>query len=496
MSTLTHPPRTNGANLDEAETPRTAVINPYALSELVAGRPIAWKQIEDRPRLLEEILQTPYAELFDPKYGSPLYAGFKLDEKRGLVRDEAFRLADPEPEVNSDLERALDPDVSMIRRIGDLEALMGTTDLAGISVEYAHGIGSAIELRVRMSEPLRRKKLARVLTNDVLQTIVPFLVENGFNPRNMTWQDGGDFFEEGAEFFDPVQGAVANCYLIAAMSAVAWARPYDIAHRNRATGQGQTQFTDMVCFYDVVNGNARRDIEVTEATIASTATGSPVYCRSSEPGEIWPAVYEKAFAKWKTGVTHDHPDITATAWGDPCRASAELTGLSRSYYSTAALTANELWEKVRRNSLGGRTINPMTAWTYGSGEKSPDGVVYSEANLVAAHAYSVLGWAYDNGRKYIVLRNPWGQHRSDVRRTRRHDHALRRELVAPDRACQPPTESSRCARTSSRATSPGWAWFRSHRVIGDAAPPARPGGARRANPHAETTPRPQTVRIR
>ena len=175
-----------------------------------------------------------------------------------------------------------------------------------------------------------------------------------------------------------------------------------------ATGQGQPQFTDMVRFYDVANGNARRDIEVTEATIASTATGGPVYCRSSEPGEIWPAVYEKAFAKWKTGVTHDHPDITATAWGDPCRASAELTGLSRSYYSTAAMTANELWDKVRGHSLGGRTINPMTAWTYGSGQDSPDGIEYSEANLVASHAYSVLGWAYDNGRRYIVLRNPWG----------------------------------------------------------------------------------------
>ena len=35
------------------------VINPYALAELVAGRRIAWKQIDDRRQLLEELLQTP-----------------------------------------------------------------------------------------------------------------------------------------------------------------------------------------------------------------------------------------------------------------------------------------------------------------------------------------------------------------------------------------------------------------------------------------------------
>src|SRR5688572_22219061 len=80
MSTPIEVASPNGRNVDEAETPRSAVINPYALAELVAGRPIPWKQIHDRPRLLEEILQTPYAELFDPKYGSPLYTGFKLDE--------------------------------------------------------------------------------------------------------------------------------------------------------------------------------------------------------------------------------------------------------------------------------------------------------------------------------------------------------------------------------------------------------------------------------
>jgi Acetyl-CoA carboxylase, carboxyltransferase component (subunits alpha and beta) len=57
---------------------RSAVMNPYALAELVAGRRIAWKEIEDTRGMLEELLQTPYEELFDPKFDSPLYLGFHL----------------------------------------------------------------------------------------------------------------------------------------------------------------------------------------------------------------------------------------------------------------------------------------------------------------------------------------------------------------------------------------------------------------------------------
>ena len=46
----------------------------------------------------------------------------------------------------------------------------------------------------------------------------------------------------------------------------------------------------------------------------------------------------------------------------------------------------------------------MTAWTYGSGDKT-----YTGTNVVASHCYTVLGWAYKNHKKYIVLRNPWGR---------------------------------------------------------------------------------------
>src|SRR5437773_11878493 len=62
----------------------SAVINPYALAEVVAGRKIVWKKIPNVRHLLEDILQTPYEELFDPKYGGPLYTGLRLHGKHKL----------------------------------------------------------------------------------------------------------------------------------------------------------------------------------------------------------------------------------------------------------------------------------------------------------------------------------------------------------------------------------------------------------------------------
>jgi hypothetical protein len=65
----------------------------------------------------------------------------------------------------------------------------------------------------------------------------------------VVWADPGEFFDEAAEFFDPVQGAVGDCYLIAALASVGWARPYALAQRTRATGTTQQAFVDMIEFH-------------------------------------------------------------------------------------------------------------------------------------------------------------------------------------------------------------------------------------------------------
>jgi hypothetical protein len=302
------------------------VINPYALAEVILKKKVNWNRVNNPQQLLEEALGHPYEKLFDPIYGSPLYAGLELDKETKSM--------------------------------------------------------------VKAKESVKPSATIKKLDVAVDATV---------------WIDPGDFFEEGTEMTDPIQGALGDCYFIAALSSVAWARPYVIAQRNRATGTGQPQFVDMIEYY---SNSAWKKVEVTELLPMNSPGNLYIYARSSEAGEIWPAVYEKAYAKWRTNDPGDMPNYNPLAGGDPVGAMQQLTGLSPTYIGTSGLSAHDIWQKVRANSISMKTFNPMVAWTYGT-SPSPD-VNYNNAHLVANHAYSILGWNYLNNAEYIILRNPWG----------------------------------------------------------------------------------------
>ncbi|NQD37730.1 hypothetical protein HPT27_11900 [Permianibacter sp. IMCC34836] len=391
---------------------KNGVINPYALAETIAGRRIAWSEV-DAPRMLETLLATPYEELFDPKYDSPLYLGLKLNKNKTL---EPFHspLFDVTVKLGtSDLETPVEELMTNVKVLGDLARRFEVTDVAKLAI---HNIRLCnpfqIELTLKLPSKDRLQQLAQILPKSLLQTVAfdPELKGNSnqdWTPPNANWTDKGTFFNETAEFFDPVQGAVANCYYIAALAAIAWASPYRIAHLTRAIGQNQQSFTNLVKFFKPDSGGQiDKEIEVTDVVPVSNATGNFIYCRSSEAGETWPAIMEKAFAKFVTGTTTDHPDILATGWGDCVLATAQLTGGQRHYYGNSSMTGDDIWNLVRSNSLSRRTFNPMTCWTYGT---APDGLSYADANIVGSHCYTVLGWDYHCGKKYLVLRNPWGQ---------------------------------------------------------------------------------------
>jgi hypothetical protein len=391
-----------------------AVINPFALAELVAGQRIPWKELPNPQQVLEQILATPYEELFDPKYGGPLYIGHQLDEQLRLVPVRSPLLDFVAPEEGNDAQLGGLDDLSQYQSLGDL---LQHADLKTIlewpitCFDLSHF--SRLQVSIRLPEILRTLQLGRAFPSNIIKSITfdPNLVLNidfGWTPPGGRWATAGTFFRETAEFFDPVQGAVANCYYIAALSAVAWATPFRIAHLTRATGLNQEQFNDMIRFYKPDSGGViDREVQVTEA-LPLTMGGNFIYCRSSEGAETWPAVYEKAFAKLKTGTTTDMPDITQTGWGDCVWATAQLNGGSRSYFDTASRSATDLWNILRSHCLSYRTFHPMTAWTYSSGEASPDHVDYSSAQVVGSHCYTVLGWAYRDCKRWIVLRNPWG----------------------------------------------------------------------------------------
>ncbi|MBE7176517.1 MAG: hypothetical protein INR69_08950 [Mucilaginibacter polytrichastri] len=358
-------------------------INPYALTETLLGRKIDWKAPESA-KIISEVLGTDYNQLFDMKFNSPLYTGLKLNGRN-----------------------AAEPARPVPLPVGDTGARVVTPELSPRVIKTGVKTARPAVLNPVLNQPVAKiTPVKSVLNQSIFEYTFNINILNalGWTPANCTWRDMGDFYKDVTEFSDPVQGAVGNCYFIAALAAVAWADPNVIVHRNRATGTGETDRVSGIQFYSKAGGKdaATKLVEVRDHVIVNSSSNQYVYCRSNDNAELWPALYEKAFAKWITGSASDMPDITQTAYGDPAKATAQINGKTPYYFNTNTRSGDDLYQIVRAHSMSYKTIHPMTAWTYGSGN-------YAGSNIVANHAYTILGWAYKNGKSYVVLRNPWGQ---------------------------------------------------------------------------------------
>ncbi len=381
--------------MDKVNDLKVGAINPYALTEALTGRKVDWTKSESI-QIMEDALETDYNELFDMKFNSPLYAGLKLNSQNMAEQVAASEIT---IRTEKDMET---PDVSSLKTLSELK-ILGVKNLD--TAKISSGRLSRGVLNLKLNVPAMDKSLSKTRLSKQLAAIVLGPGTAGdWTPANGVWRDMGDFFNDVTEFNDPIQGAIGNCYFIAALAAIAWADPYQIVHRNRATGTGETARVNAIQFYSKGGGKdaPSKLVEVTDLTLVNSSSNQPIYCRSNDAGEIYPALYEKAFAKWILKTNSDKPDITQTAFGDMVKATAQLNNKTPYYYNTTGYTGDQLYTIVRENSMSYKTIHPMTAWTYGSGKN------YTGTNVVGNHAYTVLGWAYKNTKKYIVLRNPWG----------------------------------------------------------------------------------------
>jgi len=414
------------SNIPESAS-NVGVVNPYALVELIRSQPVDWAEMDHR-QVFEETFDRPYEDLFDPQYGSPLYPGVELTDE-GVIQ----RVAPSDEDLDfEDAPIRRDPDLSDVRTVRDLADRMGVEDPGALEARRLRVTTSgSVTAEIVQPQPERPDRSLEALPRETIEYVTDLGgASEGWTPSGAGWSDPGDFFSETAEWFDPIQGSVANCYYIAALAAVGWSKPFRIQHRTRATGSGQQEFVDMIQFH---NGGSTTEIEVSEEI--PLRNGNPIYARSRERDEIWPAVYEKAFAKKVTGTGGDKPNITKTAYGNCVAATDRLVGGSQSYTLTKNNSAGDLWSEVRSHSRSYKTFDPGTAWTYSSGSSAPNSISYSNANIVANHCYAVLGWDYDNGTKYIALYNVWGRTEPSIGRMNGvwtpHDESFWRRVNLP-----------------------------------------------------------------
>lgn len=349
---------------------KIGVVNPYAIAELVAKKQIRWSSLANPAAELSAILQIPENKIFSAD--SALLRPNAITDSSGNLKT--------------------------------LSAVDAHSRLDGF-------------LKVNLPEkPVLHPSRISVLTSVNARTLTESLTQTGntnqpWQPADTVWVDKGDFFEDLDEVNDPIQGGLANCYFISALSSVAWSRPYAIANVVRPSAWGNDDAPiHRVTFYKDGAGNGEA-VEVNEQVPCQQGSQAWKYARSRDAAEIWPAVLEKAFGKWITGNTTEFPDYNPMAYGDPVLATAQIVRGTRNYQANASNTADALVQFVRSNSLGKRTFNPMVAWTYGS---APSGLDYVATKVVANHAYSILGWEWVNNTYYVVLRNPWGTHEATI----------------------------------------------------------------------------------
>ncbi|KKY29606.1 putative thiol protease [Diaporthe ampelina] len=427
---------------------RVGCCNPYALVEAMLGRRIDRNSV-NAATLISQVLQTDYDELFDMKNKSVLYAGLQLNEKERI----ASQLSEKDIHLLNERD-LMTPDLSRVQRLQDLEQI-GLKDLNQLHVKHARIQNGKIRLVIQANangNRIARQVSNRELTRTMNEFMTPFRLrnkedenipgrdENEWSPPNASWRDMYDYFFQSVNrrlvsdvtnfsigdgrrrpthfFDDPTQGASTNSWLIAAIFSVFWASPASI---NRATrvhphnermeddneGSRGRRHTLRIRLHDKGgnNNNRTETVEVNYEIPITNSNNEPVFARASDGTDIWPSLYEKAFAKWILGSSNQneqHPDITSTHSGDPIKAMAQLNGRDPQYFRCENHSSNELLGVVRQNCVNNRTINPMCAWTHATGP------MYRGSNLVANHAYSICGYAVVGDRQYIVLRNPFG----------------------------------------------------------------------------------------
>jgi hypothetical protein len=236
----------------------------------------------------------------------------------------------------------------------------------------------------------------------------------GPNPWGNTYSD-----ESYGTFNDPVQGALSDCYFMAALSSLAFASSTKSIFPKIAGSPFNITFYDN--FSSDANGVSKATnsstVKVTNDHFPLQSNGNLVFARSNTKEEIWPAIYEKAYAEWKSGGTTTEPDYSKMCQGNPITALANLTNLKFStasvfetktfattpaaIYDTIAMACN-IAPIIHPNDRATRL--PVVAFTYDSSLLG-----YSNATIVRNHSYSVLGVQKSGTDRYIVLRNPWGQ---------------------------------------------------------------------------------------
>jgi hypothetical protein len=382
------------------------VSNPYALTELRMGKAQNW--IEMRPRqkmsLVQKIMKKPFKELFDPRLESPLYS-------RKIRRKTRLNVGAGNPYALAARRMREYLDWTRVKPEQKLEILEEVLRKPFEKLFDPRLHSPIYPRRLRESEIATTRK-TRAAADPCCPVNVP------------SWGTIGTYFNTNTlateRYTDPVQGCAGDCYLIAALSSLAWINIKLVKPTKLLDGTIKFPFATAPKTFSV------------KQEIPLDTNGNPIFSHAPTPIESWPGIHEKAYAAWRTAsppqtpVPPDYPDICSIEVGNALVALMDLTRNNYSPYSifptNCGNPSNLLdqlkalcndWNPANTNKQTCRTILPTVAWTYFDSTHVPgnsSGAIqyYTDDMIVANHSYSVLGLYKDTTNQYVVLRNPYG----------------------------------------------------------------------------------------
>jgi Flp pilus assembly pilin Flp len=220
-----------------------------------------------------------------------------------------------------------------------------------------------------------------------------------------TKADGKPFIDGGGDGrpvhpSDLSQGQLGDCYFVAALAALAHSKPGAIEQGIKDNGDG----TYTVTFYDRgLFGTDTVKIKVTPDF--PYKDGRWVFIKPGDAegakAELWPMLYEKAFAQWKGGYK------AIGGGGSSDDVMSYITGQSADWNRTTGIFSDMSFSDFADKFDANVTV---------AGTQSKDDAkgkaVFDDGRLVANHAYWVE--SVDRDKQTVTVRNPWGWDRAPI----------------------------------------------------------------------------------
>jgi hypothetical protein len=285
---------------------------------------------------------------------------------------------------------------------GEANALIRDAKNGRFSQVEAHYLSGFVDRKPLAFDPVAREKLV-AFVNGEMEDLAKIAGDTGLKNRpaqpkltedsakaNVTWNARpGALTVNGFGMDDAVQGQVGDCYLIAALASVAKTHPELLQKAVQTNRDG----TYTVTFHERKPGQEKPSpVQVTIDGAFANRSGRLEYAAARETKELWPMIFEKAYASWKGGFDAIEGGMSATAL-------EALTGAKPDFFAVTSDSKPEvLFGRIQEAVSGGGCVVALSKpW-------DP-----SERGVVADHAYTLLGVEEKNGQRFVSLRNPWGE---------------------------------------------------------------------------------------